>query len=58
MVGVVRHPFQSEPGALALTLYQGEQVIARNTYDLTYYDPAMPGWRERLVRWLANMLLR
>jgi beta-mannosidase len=58
IVGILRHQFQSEPRALALTLYQGEQIIARNAYDLTYYDPATPGWRERLVRWLANMLLR
>jgi beta-mannosidase len=58
IVGIVRHQFQSKPGALALTLYQGEQVIVRNTYELTYYDLTRVGWRERLVRWLADSLLR
>jgi beta-mannosidase len=58
VVGVLRHQFQTEPHDLQLTMNHGGRVIAYNYYDLTYDDPAMPGWRERLVRWLARMALR
>jgi beta-mannosidase len=57
-VGALCHRFQVEPRELRLTLYQGERVIARNAYDLTYHDPTPAGWRERLVRWAADVLLR
>jgi beta-mannosidase len=58
VIGALRHQFLSEPGDLRLALCQGERVIARNTYDLTYYDPTSAGRRERLVRWLADVMLR
>ncbi|MEJ2554862.1 MAG: hypothetical protein P8186_01250 [Anaerolineae bacterium] len=58
VIGTLRYQFLSEPGDLRLALCQGERVIARNTYDLTYYDPTPAGRRERLVRWLADVMLR
>jgi len=59
VVSTLHHRFQTEPHDLRLTLCQGSQVIARNCYELAYYyDPTMPGWRERLMRWLADVALR
>jgi beta-mannosidase len=58
VVGTLRHQFHAEPRELGLVLRRGDRLIARNTYDLTYYDPTLVGWRERLVRWLADTLLR
>jgi hypothetical protein len=58
VVGTMRHQFQVEPGELDLILRQSDRMIARNAYDLTYYDPTKASWRERLVRWLADALLR
>jgi beta-mannosidase len=58
VIGTLRHQFLSEPGDLKLALCQGERVIARNTYDLTYCDSTSVGRRERLVRWLADVMLR
>jgi beta-mannosidase len=58
VVGALRHRLRAEPCHLKLTLHQGRQVIARNTYDLTYYDPNTVSWRERMMRWLADATLR
>ncbi len=58
VIGALRHQFLSEPHDLKLTLRQGERVIARNTYDLTTCDAILVGRRERLARWLANVMLR
>lgn len=58
VIGALRHQSLSEPGDLRLALCQEERVIARNAYDLTYYDPTPAGRRERLVRWLADAMLR
>ncbi len=57
-VGGLHHHCEVEPRELRLSLQRGGRVIARNMYDLTYHDAAMPGWGERLVRWLSEMLLR
>jgi hypothetical protein len=58
VVGTLRHRLEGEPYTLRLTLYRGDQVLAGNTYDLTYHDPTPAGWREQLVRWAADALLR
>ena len=58
VVGSLRHQFETEPHELKCALYQGNRPITSNHYDLTYYDSTMPGWRERLVRWLADVALR
>ncbi len=58
VVGVLRHQFRAEPRELGLALYQGERIVARNTYDLTYRDLTPVVWRDRLARWLADVLLR
>jgi beta-mannosidase len=57
-VGMLCHQFQVEPCELVLALHQGGEVVARNSYDLTYYDSMLPGWQARLVRWLADATLR
>jgi hypothetical protein len=57
-VGTLCHRFHGKPYELTLTLRQGERMIAHNAYDLTYHDPTPAGWRERLVRWAADALLR
>lgn len=57
-VGVLRHRFESEPCELELVLHRGDRVIARNIYDLSYYDPSRIAWKERLVRRLADITLR
>jgi beta-mannosidase len=58
VVGKLCHTLCVQPGKLKLTLQQGGRVIACNAYDLTYHDPTLPSWRDRLVRWLADAALR
>jgi beta-mannosidase len=58
VVGTLRHRFEGEPYVLRLALWRGDRILAHNTYDLTYHDPAPAGWREQLVRWAADALLR
>jgi hypothetical protein len=58
VLGTLYYQLPSKPCELKLILRQGERVIARNTYDLTYYDPTPAGRRERLMRWLADATLR
>jgi beta-mannosidase len=54
----LQHRFHAAPGKLELTLHHKDRLVAHNMYELTYYDPTPIGWRARLVRRLADMLLR
>ncbi len=58
VLGELRYQFQVQPGEVELTLHQGNQVVARNSYDLRYHDPTPVGWRDRLIRWLGDAMLR
>jgi beta-mannosidase len=58
VVGALRTQFQAEPRELGLVLYQGDRIVSRNRYDLTYYDSTPVSWQYRLVRWVAEALLR
>jgi beta-mannosidase len=54
----LQHRFETEPAKLEFTLHHKNRLVAHNVYELDTYDPAPIGWRARLVRRLADRLLR
>jgi beta-mannosidase len=58
VVGTLHTQFQAEPREIGLVLYQGDRIVSRNRYDLTYYDSTPVARHYRLLRWVAEVLLR
>ncbi len=56
--GTLAHRLTVPPGQLSLTLRQGADIIARNSYDLAWHDLAHAPLSHRLRRWLADWVLR
>jgi beta-mannosidase len=57
-VGALTHRLTGPPRQLSLTLHQRDELLARNSYDLTWSDESSAGLFSRLRRWLADWVLR
>lgn len=56
--GTLVHRLTAPPQQLSLTLRQGANIVARNSYDLAWHDQAHASLSHRLRRWLADWMLR
>jgi hypothetical protein len=46
------------PGQITLNLQAGDEILARNSYDLAWFDKAAGSLAQRLRRRLAEWALR
>ncbi len=57
-VGHLTHSLAQSPGQITLTLHHGEEIVARNLYDLSWFDESTGPFLARLRRRLADWALR
>jgi hypothetical protein len=58
LVGLLNHQLTTAPQQLDLSLYQQEQLIAQNQYDLTWQDLTRSSLAGRWRRWIADWVMR
>ncbi|MBE7550519.1 MAG: hypothetical protein HS126_05540 [Anaerolineales bacterium] len=57
-IGQLTHCLPQPPDQITLTLYNGVEVLAQNTYDLNWADEANYPFSARFRRWVADWALR